>query len=743
MSRETDSSSSGPQGRGGAAYPSGTPPYGTRQYPSLHPQEDPLGGGDGPAGSGAAAESAGAAERRPDGPKTETTLTTRIRINIPGSRPIPPVVVRTPVTEGKDGSAKSQGSAGAAGEVPSADSGQAPAPWPPPGVGSAGAAGAASAGAAAGMAAAEAGAPGGGTEKPPASDWFAPRKPPSASGSSGSAASSGAVGESGGPSSGGMPSATGGPGAGVPRQPNIPYLNGNAGVPHPAGPVEQEAPSRTAPPWPPETGPSSDQEQGPVAGPPAGSVPFPTQTSPAAGQEPPAGPTVGPMTGGLRTPTESPRPGYRPPSGGTGSFRPLSDAAADAPAAAPGPLGSPGVPGVPGAPAAPRMFDMPGPTPEVPNASAASSMSSAADDGPGAHVSGDTLISGVRTVPPPGANPLTPQAAGSASSSRRGVGAKPASKGRSKLVLAGAGLVGVLAVAYGAGLLMDHADVPNGTVVLGTNIGGKSKDDAVKALDAAMGNRATAPLQIEVGNQSKQLDPQLAGLGIDTDETVREVAHRDYNPISVISSLFGGTHDVAPAITVDQDKLGSALQTLTAGTGSGSGSDGMVKFVDGKPVAVPGRPYQAVDPNSAAQKITAEYTQRAETGQNQPVPLQVTVQQPKVTQAALEKAIMTIGDPAMSGRITVVAGTKEVPFSPQKSLSKILTIVPDAQGQLTLHFDLQVLQQLYGNSFDGVLLVRGDGSKTPVTPQDVASAMMPELRKTAATKIATIPNVAK
>ncbi|MFD6941093.1 hypothetical protein ACFWAP_33710, partial [Streptomyces goshikiensis] len=32
-----------------------------------------------------------------DGPKTETTLTTRIRINIPGSRPIPPVVVRKPV----------------------------------------------------------------------------------------------------------------------------------------------------------------------------------------------------------------------------------------------------------------------------------------------------------------------------------------------------------------------------------------------------------------------------------------------------------------------------------------------------------------------------------------------------------------------------------------------------------------------------------------------------------------------
>ncbi|MER5727938.1 hypothetical protein ABT084_06195, partial [Streptomyces sp. NPDC002138] len=90
MSRETDSSSSGPQGRGGAAYPSGTPPYGTGQYPSTDaaanaPEEKPV----------TSKPSTPAADS--DGPKTETTLTTRIRINIPGSRPIPPVVVRKPV----------------------------------------------------------------------------------------------------------------------------------------------------------------------------------------------------------------------------------------------------------------------------------------------------------------------------------------------------------------------------------------------------------------------------------------------------------------------------------------------------------------------------------------------------------------------------------------------------------------------------------------------------------------------
>ncbi|MDD9378687.1 hypothetical protein M8Z33_18870 [Streptomyces sp. ZAF1911] len=67
-----------------------------------------------------------------DGPKTETQLTTRIRINIPGSRPIPPVVVRQ--------------------TMPEAEAGQAPEPVAPP-------------------AAPE---PGPGEGVP--SNWFAPRK---------------------------------------------------------------------------------------------------------------------------------------------------------------------------------------------------------------------------------------------------------------------------------------------------------------------------------------------------------------------------------------------------------------------------------------------------------------------------------------------------------------------------------------------------------------------------------------
>ena len=96
MSRETDNSSSGPQGRGQAGYPSGTTPYGTAAQGAAAGQgadaERQAAGTSGQPVSGSGGTPA--QERR-----TETRLTTRVRINIPGSRPIPPVVMRTPMSD--------------------------------------------------------------------------------------------------------------------------------------------------------------------------------------------------------------------------------------------------------------------------------------------------------------------------------------------------------------------------------------------------------------------------------------------------------------------------------------------------------------------------------------------------------------------------------------------------------------------------------------------------------------------
>ncbi|MFK8911215.1 hypothetical protein ACJA3G_29830, partial [Streptomyces sp. YS-3] len=234
MSRETDSSTSGPQGRGGAAYPSGTPPYGTPHSPAHDAPE---------------------AAAQPDEPKTETTLTTRIRINIPGSRPIPPVVMRTPVSDADKASAAARGERERA------------------------------------AAEAEEAATAAAAEEKPASDWFAPRR-----------AGSGATPPSGTPRSG-LPYFSDGP-QGAPDDGSVtgsfarPGDNGDGnGF---AGPGGTDGHGFSAGP----AGPGAEDHGFAAGGPDAtgGFRPGPASANgsgraASGGNGGPAGPTTGPVTG--------------------------------------------------------------------------------------------------------------------------------------------------------------------------------------------------------------------------------------------------------------------------------------------------------------------------------------------------------------------------------------------------------------------------------------------------------------
>jgi hypothetical protein len=114
--------------------------------------------------------------------------------------------------------------------------------------------------------------------------------------------------------------------------------------------------------------------------------------------------------------------------------------------------------------------------------------------------------------------------------------------------------------------------------------------------------------------------------------------------------------------------------------------------------------------------------------------------QPKVTQAALDKAVDGFGKTAMAGLVTVRAGGHEIQFGPNKSLPKFLTMLPDQTGTLQPHIDLDVMKSLYGKTFDDVTLKRADGSVTPVTPQDVATAVIKALSSTT-DRVVTLPGV--
>nr|WP_205614673.1 hypothetical protein [Streptomyces chartreusis] len=811
MSRETDSPSSGPNGRGGAAYPSGTPPYGI------------------PMVSDSAADE-GRSAAKPEERKTETTLTTRIRINIPGSRPIPPVVVRKPVPE-----------AGNPGETAETQA-------PPP---------------AAATAAATGGVEPPADPAPPAgektSDWFAPRKSSGGKGGQGGPATNGAglpggsgpgaggpagagpatgpgrpggvvgsMNAPGGPRPGsgngarpdggsrpggaGLPGATGGPVApghgggtgsfdvtealaagplgngngarpgGEARRDDLPYFaengtdaqNGQNGQNGFGGQGAQSGPN----------GPGGYAAQGGPAGfdPAAdfnapgdfgGSSDFngPNGRGGRGGPQGPAGPTSGPVTGDgpAVPPVAGGGPGGRsgPGGRGPGSRGPVGPGGPGAP-------GGAGIPGINVGPAGPAGPGAPGPNGPGPNGPGAAF--NAPGHGPGAgmsddtailtpqkpapepggpnygvadNVSGHTVTSGIPIVPggaqsggpfgPGGTDtssgphtpPKLPEPSSSSSSSSRA----PKKKGRNKRALIVGGVVVLAGGLYGAGLLMNHTDVPKGTTVLGVDIGGGTRDDAVRKLNDAFDERVNKPLKLSVGGKTVALQPDQAGLQFDMQQTVSTAASSDYNPISVIGSLFGNQRVVDPVMPTDEEKLHAALEDASGG--SGSVTEGSVSFKTGKAVAVYGKAGQGIDVAGSTTAVEEAYRTQVETGASAPVKVATTAKQPTVTKAEVDRFMKEFAEPAMAEKVTVQTdAAHSIPFG-SLSLPKILG-VKAVNGKLVDTYDLKALQAAYGATFDGVQ-INGASGKRDVLPQDVASALRKALRgKTAAERTVTI-----
>ncbi|MBL1085558.1 hypothetical protein JK359_26930 [Streptomyces actinomycinicus] len=804
MSRETDTPSTGPNGRGGAAYPSGTPPYGT-----------PMASDDGTDTSRSGARS--------EEKKTETTLTTRIRINIPGSRPIPPVVVRKPVAdadatmdeqpaaEPKPAAEPAPTSAVEAPAEPAAPAEEKTSDWFAPRKSSApkggpggGTNGAGIPGASAAVGGASSGTTAPRTSAPGAGSAGGPGARPGGGRPGGVVGSMSVPGGSrpGGTNGKGLPGATGGPvapghgggtgsfdvtealtagplgggsrpgsaGSGESRRDELPYFSENGGQdgfgdnsangkdpfgtdPGADDPFATGTGAGAQDPFgtgtggkdPFATGTGGQDPFGTGAGGPGGPSGFNGRGGHggAGGPQGPAGPTGGPVTGDGT---------LVPPAGGLGldGGEPFDGPAGAGfgtprPGATPGntPGGPNGVPGGPsGVPGAGFSDDTAILTPQkpAPEPGTPGYRSPAADN-----VSGHTVTSGIPVVPGAGNTPFGTHSDGPAApvapkpepAAAPKAPAKPKKKGRSKLMLLGVGTVVVAGGAYGAGLLMNHTDVPKGTTVLGVDIGGGTRDDAVRKLDDAFGSRVNKPLKLDVGGRTVALTPENAGLQFDYQATVSEAAKSDYNPVHVIGSLFGQKRVVEPAMPVDEEKLQAALQQAGGGSGSGSVTEGTIEIKSGKAVAVYGKAGKAVDAGASTKAVEQAYRAMVETNAAAPVAVPTTTKQPTVSNAEVDRMMKDFAKPAMSGLARVQTdAVHSIPFGPL-SLPKILKFKA-VDGKLVDTYDLKALQAAYGSTFDGVQIQTATG-KRGVLPQDVVAALRKALRgKTTAERIGVI-----
>ncbi|MET9973243.1 hypothetical protein ABZZ80_47250, partial [Streptomyces sp. NPDC006356] len=311
----------------------------------------------------------------------------------------------------------------------------------------------------------------------------------------------------------------------------------------------------------------------------------------------------------------------------------------------------------------------------------------------------------------------------------------PKKKGRNKLALVGGGVIVLAGGVYGAGLLMAHSDVPKGTTVLGVDIGGGTRDDAVKKLNDAFDERVNKPLKLSVGARTVTLEPDKAGLQFDMQQTVSAAATSDYNPVSVIGSLFGNHRVVDPVMPTDEEKLHAALEDASGG--SGSVTEGTVKFESGKAVAVYGKAGQGIDVAKSTSAVEQAYRTQVETGTSSAVQVPTTTQQPTITNAEVDRTMKEFAEPAMSNIFIVQTDALHSIKFGRLSLPKILTFKA-VDGKLVDSYNLEALKAAYGTTFNGVQ-INGASGKREVQPTDVASALRKALRgKTAAERTGVI-----
>ncbi|MER5578661.1 hypothetical protein, partial [Streptomyces massasporeus] len=558
------------------------------------------------------------------------------------------------------------------------------------------------------------------------------------------------------------------PGGGEPRRDDLPYFSENG-----------------------RDGQNGQSGQAGYGGQPGGPSAADGFGTPGPGSRGPAGPTGGPVTGD--GPMVPPAGAGFDEQGGPG--RPGGFNAPCGPGGRGGPdgFGDPGRPGAPeafndpgrpGGPGAPGAFNAPGRPggpgaigggPGGPGAQGGTPAPGAAGPGGGMsddtailtpqkpapeppdgqgygprhdNVSGHTVTSGIPVVPSGAASPFGPGAPGDgpvphaapklpepvspppASSSKA-----PKKKGRNKLVLLAVGVVVLAGGVYGAGLLMNRTDVPKGTTVLGVDIGGTTRDGAVRKLDEAFDKNAGKELKLSLGGKTVALDPDNAGLQFDMDATADAAAKSDYNPVSVIGSLFGNHRVVTPVMPVDEEKLHASLEA--AAGGSGATSDGTIEFKGGKAVPVYGKTGKGVDLAKSTTAVEEAYRTQVETGTAGTVNLPTTTRRPTVSNAEVDRMLKEFAQPAMSDLVTVrTDAAHSIDFGPV-SLPKILGFKA-VDGKLVDTYDLKALQEAYGTTFEGVK-IEGASGKRDVLPQDVVSALRKALRgKTPAERVGVI-----
>lgn len=227
-----------------------------------------------------------------------------------------------------------------------------------------------------------------------------------------------------------------------------------------------------------------------------------------------------------------------------------------------------------------------------------------------------------------------------------------------------------------AAFLSGH--VPSNTTVDRIAIGGMTPNEATVTLKRVLAARASQPVHLETPSRTVDIEPGTAGIEVDLDATLSDLTAFTVNPVELWVRLTGG-EDQPLRVRVDRAKLTAAV-TEAARAVDAPVVEGSITFTGGRAITVVSVAGQAVNVPATTDAVASTWP-----GQ-QVVQAVMTITQPKVSAAEVNRAAAEFAAPAMSGPVRLVAGRISVALQPVK-YAPALSLVADGNGALQTKID--------------------------------------------------------
>jgi vancomycin resistance protein YoaR len=257
--------------------------------------------------------------------------------------------------------------------------------------------------------------------------------------------------------------------------------------------------------------------------------------------------------------------------------------------------------------------------------------------------------------------------------------------------------------------------VPRGTTVGGVAVGGQTPAEAKQTLSRAWQDRVDAPITVTVDGERTTVAPSEAGLEPALNATVEAAGAGDSWAPGRLWDYWTGGDEVAPVVTVDEQRMQATVQRLDGELGTAP-VDGTVSFTGSTVRTTKATTGRVLDDEAVREALVAAYLSEEPSAE-----LELVEVEPDITDADVEQAVEDYANPALSGPVTLVFGDTPVKLRPS-DYAKALSLDADG-GVLTLATDIDVVMDLVdeatvqGEPVDAtVRIVDGEPRVVPAKP---------------------------